>query len=89
MRRISSYREISKKQIDSGLSSYQRHKVGVFYAADKKLNKHIPRTLVGTVHDPKVTHGLTAAFCTRAYHTAGERPLSPLLTNQIIAIVSQ
>lgn len=89
MRRISSYGEISKKQIASGLFSYQRHKGGVFYVADKKLNKRIPRTLVDTVHDPKVTHSLTAAFCIRARHTAGERPLSPLLTNQIIDIVSQ
>lgn len=65
-RRILFCREISKKEIGSGLSNWQRHKDCLFYVANKKLNKHIPRTLVGTVQDPKVIHSLTAAFCTRA-----------------------
>lgn len=65
-RTISSCSGISKNEVGPGLFNWQRHKVCLFYVANKNLNKHIPRTLVGTVQDPKVIHSLTAAFYTRA-----------------------
>lgn len=65
-RTISFHSGISKKEISPGLFNWQRHKVCLSYVANKKLNKHIPRTVVGTVQDPKVINSLTAAFCTRA-----------------------
>lgn len=65
-RTISFCSRISKKEIGPGLFNWQGHRVCLFYVANKKLNKRISRTLVGTVQDPKVIHSLTAAFYTRA-----------------------